>query len=87
MYVIEVLISIKSTRTKPLHGNQYVKTLNGIAFNIVFLHILRNSERFYCMETEGTCTFAMYTFIKRMAIQTSKALSVEPILFPYATGF
>lgn len=87
MYVIEVLISIKSTRTKPLHGNQYVKTLNGIALNIVFYIFYETQNVFYCMETEGTCTFAMYTFIKRIAIQTSKALSVEPILFPYATGF
>lgn len=47
MYVIEVLISIKLTRTKPFHENRYVKTINCTALNIFFQHIHKNKRLYF----------------------------------------
>lgn len=83
MYVIEVLISIKLTRTKPFHENRYVKTFKLTALNIFFQHIHKNKRLYFvpfffisftsnetqnifcCMETEGTCAFAMCTLLSK----------------------
>lgn len=87
MYVIEVLISIKSTRTKPLHGNQYVKTLNGIALNIVFLHILRNSERFLLYGNGGYMYICNVYFYQKNGNSNLQSVKCRANPFPICDWF